>query len=142
MPTLHQHRLVVVVPAARVPAFGTWWQANIDPTDNCSTWPELNATGADVVGTHRWCSVALQDAQLKAVLARACSIASITPATAGQWNGWTRAQKKVWLDGVRDALFTASGIWLDLCPQDGGAWTDPEAALTRVGVKRRARAMA
>lgn len=133
----HPHRLVIVCPAARLAAFGTWWSANIDPADNCSMWPPLNASGSDAdVVTHRWCSTMLTNAQWRAVVVRVCQIANVTPPTAGQWNGWTRAQKRAWLTSTRDDLLSASGIWLDHSNGDG-AWTDPEATLTRLVVRRR-----
>ncbi len=134
--TAYQHRLIIVCPVARFAALVAWYAANIDPTDAGATWPELNAAGDDAPANYRWCSTALTDAQLKAVLLRVCTIASQTPPTNNQWNAWTRAQKQSWLAGVRDAMFTASGIWLDLCQQDA-EWTDPEAALTRCAIKRR-----
>jgi hypothetical protein len=129
------HRLVMVVPVARVAAVGSWWAANVHPENDWSAQPELNAAGDGSPATHRWASTALSDADLKAVLAKVCQIASVTPPTNAQWNGWTRQQKVAWLQSVRDALFAACGIWLDLCQQDGGAaWNDPAAALTRCGL--------
>lgn len=132
----HPHRLVIIVPEARVPTFGTWYASNIDPLDNCTEWMRLNAAGDDAAPTHRWASTALTDAQMRLILLRVCQIASRTPPTAGQWSSWTRPQKVAWLDGTRDAMYAACGIWLDICDQ-GAAWRAPEAALTRTGTRRR-----
>ncbi len=137
--TLYLHRLIIVCPLARIAALGTWWAANIDPTDNCSTWPALNPSGdpANPV-THRWCSTALTAAQLRLIIARVCSLASVAPPTVATWNGWTRAEKRAWLGSTRDSLFAATGIWLDLSDGDG-QWNDPAAALARIAIKRRQR---
>jgi hypothetical protein len=136
MPTAFLHRLIVVCPAARLAALGTWWAANLDPTDDASTWPALNPSGraADPV-THRWCSIALTETQLRAVLVKVCQLAAVIPPTAGTWNGWTRQQKIDWLAATRAQLLTATGIWLDLSANDG-AWNGAAPALAAAGVQR------
>ena len=137
MATPHRHRLIVVCPVARLAALGSWWQANIDPADDATGWPALNPSGSDADAvTHRWCSTALTNAQWRAVIVRVCQIAGVTPPTVATWNGWTRAQQRQWLAGVRDQMFAGTGIWLDHSDGDG-EWADPEAALTRCGIRRR-----
>lgn len=76
MATAYHHRLLVVCPVARFAALMTWYANNIDPNDDGTNWPSLNAAGDDSPATHRWCSTALTDPQCKAVLARACAIGS------------------------------------------------------------------
>lgn len=138
MATIYLHRLIVVCPAARLVAVGAWWAANVDASDDASAWPALNPSGDPSQPlTHRWCSTALTESLLRAVIVRVCQIAGVTPPTVGTWNGWTRQQKRTWLDGVRDQLFTQTGIWLDLCGNDE-LWNNPEAVLTRLTLKRRA----
>jgi hypothetical protein len=131
------HRLVIVCPLARIAALGTWYAANVDAADDCSTWPSLNASGLLTdPETHRWASTALTEPLLRAIIVKACQLASVTPPTAATWNGWTRAQKQTWLASTRNSLFTATGIWLDL--SDGeGTWTDPDSILGTLGLKRR-----
>lgn len=143
MATQTPHRLLVVVPlapAGQFTALRTFWAASVveagDGPDDPATWPGLNAAGDTGPATHRWWSAGLKDAVCKAILVKACQIGGQTPPTNVQWNGWTAAEKVAWLKTVRDALLAATGIWLDLCPQVGAKWTDPEAALTKTGVKR------
>lgn len=143
MASVWQHRLIVVVPlapAAQFTALRTWWAANVveagDGPDDPANWPGLNAAGDASPATHRWWSAGLKDAILKAILVKACQLGSVTAPTNVEWNGWTKAQKKTWLVGVRDALYTACGIWLDLCDQEA-KWNDPALALTRTGLKVR-----
>lgn len=133
MPTAFLHRLIVVCPVARVNALNTFWRNQIDAVDDVTTWPGLNATGlpANPV-THRWCSTALTEGLLRPIIVQVCSLASVTPPTAGTWNGWTRAQKQSWLASTRASLFAATGVWLALSNNDG-VWDDPAAVLTAMG---------
>lgn len=135
--TRYLFRLVVICPAAKLAAVGAWWKANLDVNDDASTWPLLNPSGDPAqAATHSWCSVALKDSQARALLAKVCQLATVTPPTLGTWNGWTFAQKAAWLAGVRQQLFTNTGVWLDLCDNTGD-WNDPTAALAQVAVKVR-----
>lgn len=137
MPTTFQHRLIVIVPQARYAALFAWWQANVDAADDGSGWPKLNASGlAADAETHRWCSTALVDSDLKAVLAKVCQLAAVAAPTNAQWTGWTRQQKQQWLAGVRASLLSATGIYLDLSDNDG-AWDDAEAVLAVRSIRRR-----
>ena len=133
MATNYTSRLVVIVPVGSVAAVGTWWQANIDANDDLTTWPTLSATGSNPA-THRWCSVALTDAQLRAVLVKVCQLANVTPPSVGTWNGWTRAQKRAWLASTRDSLYANTGIWLDVSDNDGD-WDDSQAERTGKGLQ-------
>lgn len=137
MPTLFVHRLIVVCPASRYGTLGTWWKANMDPADDVSGWPKLNPSGLSTdAETHRWCSTALNEAQLRLIIVRVCNLAGVAVPTATQWNSWTRAEKRAWLASTRNQLYTNTGIWLDLSDGDG-AWNEPESVLTALGLKRR-----
>ncbi len=135
MPTQHVFRLIAVVPVARVNGVATWLAANIDPQADLAIGPALNASGlpGDAV-THRWMCGAYQDAEAKAILLRVCQLASVTPPTNPQWNGWTRAEKLAWLASVRAALLAGFGIWVGLADNEG-AWDDRAAVLANLGLK-------
>jgi hypothetical protein len=136
MPTNFQHHLILVVPAAKVATVVAWLQANVSPTAvPADLGPGLNPSGlvADPV-THRWCSGAFQDSEAKAILAKLCQLAGVTPPTNVQWNGWTRSQKIAWLQSVQAALLSGYGVYVMLSPQDG-AWDNPQTALTALGIK-------
>lgn len=136
MPTNFQHRLTLIVPTAKVAAVTSWFHANVGansvPDD---LGPGLNASGltADPV-THRWCSGAWLDSEAKAILAKLCQLAGVTPPTNTQWNGWTRAQKISWLSSVRAGLLSGYGIYVALSPQDGD-WDATNTILDNMGLK-------
>jgi hypothetical protein len=135
MSTQFQHRILLIVPIAKVPAVVSWLQANVDPTCPNNLGPALNATGlASDPASHAWQSAAWTDAQCKALMAKLCQLAGVTPPTALQWGGWTGAQKRSWLAGVRAALRTGFGVYVQL--SDGpGQWDDPADALAAMGLK-------
>ena len=137
MATLHQFRLVVIVPVGKMAAFAAWYQANIDPDDYCSRWAGLNLTGDASAATHQWASMALKDAELKAILLKAAQIGGVTPPTNAQWTSWDLAAKAAWVNSVRAALFTTAGIYLDLCDNAGGVFTDPDSIIQVVALRRR-----
>lgn len=136
MPSVFQHRIALVVPAAKIGAVVTWFQANVGadsvPAD---LGPGLNPSGlaSDPV-THRWCSGAWVDADAQAILTKLCTLAAVTPPTAAQWSGWTGAQKRSWLASVRAALLSGYGAYVQLSQGDG-SWDDPAAALAALGLK-------
>lgn len=131
MPTLYGHRLLIVVPAARLAAVVGWFDANLPGTAPTSSWAPLSATGA-APATHYWNSGGWQDSEAKAILLRLCQLASVTPPTGAQWAGWTFAQKRSWLRGVRDTVYANYGAWLGLSANDGD-WDDPVQELTSMG---------
>lgn len=136
MATLFQHRIVLVVPAAKVAAVVAWFQQNIGATSvPADLGPGLNASGlpTDPI-THRWCSGAWNDGDCKAILAKLCQLAGVTPPTNAQWTGWNRAQKITWLKGVQAGLLSGYGVYVMLSPQDG-TWDRAEDALTALGLK-------
>jgi hypothetical protein len=138
MATLHTLRILLIVPAARVAAVVTWFQANIGATSvPADLGPALNPSGltADPV-THRWCSGAWTDAQAKAILAKLCDLAGVTKPTNAQWTGWTRQQKVSWLLSVQAGLFSGYGVWVQLMFNDEG-WDASDGALEAVGVQVR-----
>lgn len=132
--TLYDDRVLLIVPAARVAAVVAWIQANIDPSCPANLGPGLCAAGdATKTVTHRWQSAAWADADARQLLARMCHIASVTPPGPAQWRGWTLAQKRSWLAGVRAAVLAASGIYAQF--SDGpGDWDSPPDALAALGL--------
>lgn len=137
MASSHLHRVLCIVPEARVAAVGAWWQANMDAADNLSGWPRLNASGnvADAA-THRWCCTALTDLQCRTLLFRLCDLAGVARPSNATWNTMTEPQKRTWLAGVRDGVLAGYGIYVRLADNLGG-WDDPEALLTAAGIKRK-----
>jgi hypothetical protein len=134
--TLYVHRLILIVPTAKVAAVVTWFQANVGANAvDAQLGPGLNASGlaADPV-TYRWCCGSYTDAECKAILAKLCQLAAVTPPTNVQWNGWTGAQKRSWLLSVQAAILSGYGAYVTLA-DNTGAWDDPAAALTALGLK-------
>lgn len=135
--TAHVHRLIVVLPQAAYAGVFSWWAANVDPSDNGSAWPTLNASGLmSDPETHRWANVALNEQKGRQIIARVCQLAGVTPPTLAQWNGWTKQQKYAWLSATRNALYAATGIWLDLADNET-AWDIPTAVLGPLNLKVR-----
>lgn len=136
MPTAFQHRIALIVPAARIGTVVTWFRANIGAASvPADLGPGLNPSGlaTDPV-THRWCSGAWTDAEARAILVQLCQLAGVTPPTAAQWSGWTGAEKRSWLASVRAALLSGYGVYVQLSQGDG-TWDDSAAALAVLGLK-------
>lgn len=129
------HRIIMAVPLARITAVSGWFAANIgaDAIDLPAS-PGLSPTGL-APATHRWISGAWTDAEARAILRQICILASVTPPTLAQWNGWTGPEKRTWLAGVREALFSGYGVWVILA-DNGGDWGRAEDALDRLGLQR------
>ena len=138
MPTAHLHRVLAIVPENRVAAVGAWWAANLDANDNLSTWPRLTASSgaASAAATHRWGCTALTDAQAKALLVRLCQLAGQAAPSNATWKGWTGAQKRTWLAGVRASILSGYGLYIRLA-DNVAAWDDAEALLQAAGLQRR-----
>ena len=136
MPTQFTERLTIILPVARVGMFGTWFKANIDPNDDCSTWPALNAVGGvgSAAATHVWASGAFTPAQHRALMQRLCTMAVVV--FPPLWDSWTRAQKLTWLLTTRGLIRTATGIWVGHC-DNAGAWERFDDHLVTMGVQRR-----
>jgi hypothetical protein len=130
------HRLILIVPVAKVPAVVAWLVANVDTLTDPDLGPPLNPSGlaTDPV-THRWCDGSFDDADCKAILLKLCQLASITPPTVAQWNGWTQAQKIAWLKSVQAAILSGFGAYVTLA-DNTGVWDDPDAALAVLGLQR------
>lgn len=141
MPTLHIHRLLIVVPVASVPAVVAWFNANIGPNAVSSDFgPPLNVTGnAGDAPTHHWCCGAFTDAQARDIFRRLCQVAGVTPPTVTQWNNATRQQKKTFVGNVRAGL-KAQGFYVALM-DNNGVWDDPATALTEMTLKVRGAAI-
>jgi hypothetical protein len=134
MATAFQHRLILIVPTAKVAAVTSWFAANIGPSSvPAALGPGLSASGS-APATHAWMCGSYNDAECKAILAKLCQLAAVTPPTAPQWAGWTQAQKISWLASVRAGILSGYGAYVTLC-DNTGAWDDPTAALTAVGLR-------
>jgi hypothetical protein len=136
MSTTSQHRIALVVPAAKVAAVTNWFAGNIGPNSvPADLGPALNPSGlaADPV-TYRWCSGAWTDAEAKAILTRLCQLAGVAAPTNAQWNGWTGAQKRSWLASVRAGLLAGYGVYVQLSQGDGD-WDRAEDALAALGLR-------
>jgi hypothetical protein len=136
MPTQYQHRLILIVPVAKVATVVTWFQANIGANSvPADLGPGLNATGlaADPV-THNWSDGSYTDAECKAILAKLCQLAGVTPPTNAQWSGWTGVQKRSWLGSVRAAILSGYGVYVTLA-DNSDVWDDPAAALAALGLQ-------
>lgn len=125
------HRLLCIVPAARVAAFNTWIRNNLDPSG--SDWLTLNLSASGSAPfTHAWFSVQLTDVEFIKVVRRLCAQASISvPADA---DSYTPQQKKTWLVNKRQDIQTAIGIYIRANVAEN--WDSPDAALTTLGLKR------
>jgi hypothetical protein len=127
-------RITIILPVARVANFGTWWQANIDPSDDCTTWPALNAAGDNSPATHRWCCTALTLPKVRKLMVRLCQVSGITQPA--QWDTRNRAQKRQWLLSNRAAIRTAIGVWIGHTDNDQ-AWERFDDHLETMGLKRK-----
>lgn len=76
--------------------------------------------------TYRWCNGSFTDAECKAILLKLCQLASVTPPTNAQWNGWTRPEKRTWLISVRNTIWTNYSVWVTLADNEG-AWDNAQA---------------
>lgn len=137
MASLHQHRLLFIIPVARVAAVVTRLRADAG-ADACpdDAGPPLNASGlaADPV-THRWLCGAYTDAECRLIMRDMAQAGGVTPLpTLAQWNGWTGQQKRTWAASVRDTIYTAYGVWVQLMANNA-AWDDFAAALAAKGLK-------
>lgn len=137
MPTQHVHRLIIVVPVAKVAAVVAWLQTNIGA--NCvpsDLGPGLNASGlAADAATFRWCCASFTELECREILKRLCVLASVTGPTNPQWTSWTGAQKRSWLASVQAAVLSGFGVYVRLA-DNVGAWDNASALLTAGGLKR------
>jgi hypothetical protein len=132
--TAYVHRILLIVPAAKVAAVVAWFQANIGAgAVPAALGPGLSATGT-APATFAWMSGSYTDAECKAILAKLCQLAAVTPPTNLQWNGWAQSEKVAWLASVRAAILAGYGAWVTLC-DNAGAWDDPAAALAATGLQ-------
>lgn len=131
--TANAHRILLIVPAAKVAAVVAWFQANIGAASvPADLGPGLSATGS-APATYAWMCGSYTDAECKAILAKLCQLAAVTPPTNLQWNGWTGAQKISWLASVRAAILSGYGAFVTLA-DNAGTWDDPAAALQAMGL--------
>ena len=135
MPTQFIHRLLIITPAARRPAFNSFWAANVDTDgDGGRTFTvPLNATGdPSTPASHFWACTSLTTAQLTSVVKRLAQLASLTPPP--DWETFTRNQKRDWLRSQIASIRTATGVRLIVDDNDS-IWNDYDAELTRAGLK-------
>jgi len=132
MPTQHLHRVILIVPATTIATFNTWVRNNLDPSGGDWITANLSATGSAPF-THGWCCAALTVPQLKKLAQRLCTFAGLT--LPGDWDTLTKQQQKQWFADQRPAIFAATGIRVQSADNDG-AWDDPAAALTAMGLQR------
>jgi hypothetical protein len=133
--TAFGYRIILIVPAAKVAAVVSWFQANVGASAvDPQLGPALNPSGlpTDPV-THRWCCGAWVEADAKKILVKLCQLAGVAPPTAAQWDNATRAQKISWLHSVQAAIWSGYGAWVTLAGNDD-VWDDAGAALAAAGV--------
>jgi hypothetical protein len=135
--TAHVWRLVIVVPVEQVASVVTWMTnnlgANVVPP---GLGPSLNGSGQALdPETHRWCCLALTDAQGRLVLARLCAIAGVATPTPAQWNGWVPSERRQWWNQVRAAVYANSGIAGALWANEGEWDVDCRVQLAAIGLQ-------
>lgn len=134
MPTLHVHRLLIVVPLNRIAAVAGWIQANVDSTCPNNIGPALCSVNDPAQSiTHRWQSAAWTDQQCRQILFRLCDLAGVAKPTLAQWNGWNGAQKRTWLVSIRNSILSGYGIYIQLSRGDGD-WDNSQNALDSLGL--------
>ena len=135
MSTQHTHRILGIVPLARVNTIVTWFTNNIGANSiPADVGPGLSATGSEPA-THRWFCGSYTDSECRLILRQLCLLASVTPPTAGQWNGWTGNQKRSWLASVRAGVLSGYGVFVTLADNEG-QWDAAEERLAEMGLKR------
>ncbi len=129
------HRILLIVPVAKVAAVVTWFQVNVGANAvDTGLGPGLSATGA-APATHNWMSGSFIDNDCKAILAKLCQLASVTPPTGPTWNGWTQVEKIAWLLTVQAAILSGYGAFVTLS-DNTGIWSDSSTALSTMGLLR------
>ena len=129
------HRILLIVPVAKVAVVVAWFQANVGANAvDVNLGPGLSPTGI-APATHNWCSGSFIDNDCKAILAKLCQLASVTPPTGPTWAGWTQAEKIAWLLTVQAGILAGYGAWVTLS-DNTGVWASSEAALSTMGLQR------
>lgn len=121
----HHYRVVVIIPAARVNAFNTWVQNNLDPG---GVWFIPSLQGKN----YAWCSGGFTAAQARLIVNQLCTVASITPP---DWANMTSAQRRRWAVDNRAAIRQAASCWIDIS-DNAGSWTPPDDILSGANVTR------
>ena len=111
-PRRFPHRLLIVIPVGRIPAFKTWWLSKARtgelPHDDPAEWtPIYNDSGTIV----RRMSCAVYTRSQATVLLRRMALMS-GQAAPNNWASMTDEEKRIWTIGVRDALFANTGVWI------------------------------
>lgn len=131
MATQYIHRVLIICPLARRAAFNTWIKANLDLIGGDWFDVGLSASG-NTPAQGFWAFAALTNSELKQLMQRLCTLASITPDA--NWDTFTRQQKKQWLLDQRAPIRTATGI--RILPMDNdGVWDDPLTELAAAGLQ-------
>lgn len=134
MPTQHLHRIFGVCTAARQAAVNTRIRNQLDPTgDNWFRVP-LAATAAGPA-THYMMSAALTNSELLALVGWLYQQAGGTLPSGATWNGWTRAEKRMWIRNTAIPQIRTWGVWLQHSDNDGD-WESPDDELAQRGMVR------
>lgn len=126
------HRVILLVPAAKQATVNSWVQANLDSAGGPWFSAGLSPSG-NAPATYYWCSVGLTGPQLVALLRKLCQLASLTPPA--DFDSYTRQQQAAWVLSQQSTIYSATGLWIDRCDNDGLDWDDPAGALAVVGLQ-------
>lgn len=131
MATNYLHRVLLIIPAARINGINAYIKAQVDPAGGDWFTANLSASGS-APATHAWCNAALTDVMGRKLLLRLVQQASI-PEPA-DWDTKTRQQKKQWLLDQRATVRSRTGVWVVPMHNDD-VWDDPAEALTVMGLQ-------
>ncbi len=132
--TNHAHRLILVVPEAKVAAIVAWFQANIGVNSvPANLGPGLSPSGA-APATYHWCCGSWTEPECREILKRFAQLAGVTLLTNTQWTASTGAQKRTWLASVRNSIWLTYGVWI-MMADNQSQWDDVTAVLAARGLK-------
>jgi hypothetical protein len=133
--TNYVHRILIIAREDRVAGIVTWFQNNLGATSVPSNLgPGLSPTGSNPA-TYRWMCGSYTNLECREIIKRMCVVASVTPPTNAQWAGWTGAQQREFLAGVRNTIWSNFNVWVQLADNEN-VWDNVEAALTARGMQR------
>ena len=138
MATQHIFRLLVAAPVARHAAFNARIAATID-SPPAGPWlsGNLSATGL-APATWGWCSAALTVSDLQSLVGWMYTQAGGTPPSGATWNGWSRAQKKAWVqDTALPLIRDQFNVRIRIAENDGDWISDysPAELLSDAGMQ-------
>ena len=131
--TLHQYRILLIVPVAKVTVVVNWFNATFGADAvPAGLGPGLSASG-NAPATHNWCNGANVEVNAKQIVNQLCTMAGTPPPA--DWDTMTQEERIAWVNGAKAQLLSKAGIYVDLSDNTGD-WPDPEAALAAMGLKR------